>query len=119
MLAGEFVIRLFHARTATHVLHLRSRSYAQHEALKAFYEGIIDLADSYAETYQGSHGLIESYSGGYKMPTTPLPVLEELAEWIAVNRMDLHKKGETHISNIVDEIVALIQQTIYKLKFLS
>ena len=39
--AGELVMRLFHARTTAHVLHLKSRSYAQHVALNEFYDGVV------------------------------------------------------------------------------
>ena len=46
---GKLIMELFHARTTAHVLHLRSRSYAQHVALNTFYDEIIDLADTLAE----------------------------------------------------------------------
>ena len=47
--AGEYIALLFLARDLAHRAHLRTRSYAEHMALGAFYEGIIPLADEFAE----------------------------------------------------------------------
>ena len=58
MKAAEFVGLFFLARDVTHSVHLNTRSYAKHKALQKFYEGIVDLADGFAEAYQGRHGLI-------------------------------------------------------------
>jgi hypothetical protein len=46
------------ARDVTHSVHLNTRSYAKHKALNKFYVGIIELADDFAEAYQGRIGLI-------------------------------------------------------------
>ena len=58
MKACDFVGIFFLARDVTHSVHLNTRSYSKHKALQKFYENIIDLADSFAEAYQGRHGLI-------------------------------------------------------------
>ena len=55
---NEFIGMMFLARDVTHSAHLNTRSYAKHVALGAFYDGIIDLADKFAEAYQGKYGLI-------------------------------------------------------------
>ena len=55
---NDFVGMLFLARDVTHSAHLNTRSYAKHVALNEFYDGIIDLADKFAEAYQGKYGLI-------------------------------------------------------------
>lgn len=114
---GEFVMRCFHARTSAHVLHLKSRSYAQHVALKEFYEGIIPLVDGLVEAYQGEYGLIENYSAKYTVYDNPLSLLDELVTWTEKNRDDVC--DESYCQNIIDEIVALIRSTQYKLRFLK
>lgn len=43
---AEFVARSFAVRTAAHLAHLQSRSYAEHVALGGFYDSLIDLVDS-------------------------------------------------------------------------
>jgi len=119
MKAGEFIIRLFHARTVAHVLHLKTRSYAQHKALNEFYDEIIPLVDSYAETFQGAYGVISEYSGGYRNYTDPVVFIEELCDWVKDNRSDFCARTDTHLLNIIDEVSALIDTTKYKLKVLK
>ena len=58
MSCANFVGILFLGRDVAHSVHLNTRSYAKHKALQKFYDNIIDLADHFAEVYQGKHGLI-------------------------------------------------------------
>ena len=55
---GELIIKLLHARTNAHILHLGTTSFAKHKALNDFYDEIVDLVDTLAEAYQGDYGLI-------------------------------------------------------------
>jgi hypothetical protein len=119
MAAGELVGRCFHARTIAHILHLKTRSFAAHKALNEFYDAIVPLTDSFAEAYQGEYGLIEDYPVKFASYSDALVLLSELNDWIAANRFDCCDKGDTYLQNIIDEIVALISSTTYKLKFLK
>jgi DNA-binding ferritin-like protein len=115
---GELIMRLFHARTNAHILHLKSRSYAAHKALETFYEEIVDIADSIAEAYQGCQlTLIEDYPAKFTPATDPQEMLSTLYAWIDEHRYDDTK--ETQIQNLIDEALALINSTAYKLKFLK
>ncbi len=116
---GELIMRLFHARTAAHVLHLKTRSYAQHKALNEFYDEIVDLADTIAEAWQGAHGLIEEFPGRYSTPSEPVAMLEELCTWVKNNRYKVVDRAETNIQNEIDNVVTLIDSTLYKLRFLK
>lgn len=118
MSAGELVMRCFHARTVAHVLHLKTRSYATHKALNDFYDEIVPLADSFAEAYQGDYGLIQDYPARFQMHTDPLDMLSTLSEWISKHRHECCDEDDTYLQNIIDEIVALIRGTQYKLRFL-
>jgi hypothetical protein len=118
-LVGELVQRLFHARTNAHVLHLATRSYAQHMALNTFYDDIIPIADQLAETYQGDYGLLSTTPLPYKQHDVPLDMLSELSGWIESNREEFWDEDDSYLDNILDEAVALIRQTQYKLRFLS
>jgi hypothetical protein len=40
-------------------------------------------------------------------------------DWIKANRYKAISKDETHLQNIMDEIVALYDRTIFKLHFLE
>ncbi len=119
MSAGELIGRCFHARTVTHILHLKTRSYAAHKALNEFYDEIIPLTDSFAETYQGEYGLITTYPTKFSMEDDAISMLEGLGDWIQKQRHSICDEADTHLQNIIDEIVALIRSTLYKLRFLK
>ena len=115
---GEFIALLFMARDITHREHLKTKSYAQHMALGAFYPAIIELADSIAEAYQGCEGKLITVPYVKNTATGSIDsILRSHLDWISKNRKKL--SDETSIQNIIDEIVALYQSTLYKLKFLA
>ena len=115
---GELILRCFHARTNAHILHLTTRSYAAHKALNEFYDEIVDLADSLAEAYIGSYTLIKFPDAPYEPCGDAIELMDELEEAVAECRADLDEK-DTHLMNILDEIVALAASTRYKLRFLK
>lgn len=116
--AANFVVRLLHAVTDAHIMHLQSRSYSEHMALGALYEGLGDLIDGFTEAYQGKYGLIEEYPDGYISPSKDvLAEITDLNETIKSMRQELPQDSE--LQNIIDEIVSLIDSTIYKLRFLK
>lgn len=115
---AEFVARAFAVRTAAHLAHLQSRSYAEHVALGGFYDSLVDLVDSYAEAYQGLFGLIKDYPATPVPAGAPLEFLVDFADWLRPHRAALGQ-GEAALENILDEAVALTAQTIYKLRFLK
>lgn len=119
---ATLVLRLFDARTVIHLMHLSTRSYASHKALNDFYDGILDLADGLAEAFQGQYGIITKYpvrEGSWPDLTKPSDFLGELEQFISGIRDQVCDTSATHLQNIIDEVVALVQSTQYKLKFLS
>jgi hypothetical protein len=118
IMVEQCISRLLHAVTLTHMYHLKSRSFSQHMALGSFYEGLDDLVDSLIEAYQGKYGLIEDYeTDAGEMPPSPLEYLIALNEYVAQSRTEFPQDSE--LQNIIDEIVALIDSTLYKLRFLA
>jgi hypothetical protein len=113
--AAEFVGVLLHSATATHFLHLQTASYASHKALGHYYENIVDLADKYAEAYQGHYGIIplSDYPDGFKVQTNAAKYADSLLSFVKGIRGDLPK--DTDLQNIVDEIVGEIASLSYKL----
>jgi hypothetical protein len=118
--AGEFIGYLFYMRTQAHIYHLQTRSYAQHKALDDFYNEIVGLADGLAETYQGCYGIIKKYST-YPIleDDKPLSKMEDCLKYVNEARYRIFKKEDTNLQNDIDNIVSLIESTIYKLQFLS
>lgn len=116
--AAEFVARAFAARTAAHLAHLKSRSYAAHMALEGFYEDIIDVADRFCEVYQGLFDLIPEYPEVPVPAQDPLMFLADFTDWVRDNRAAC-AQGETSLQNILDEAIAVTARAIYKLRFLK
>lgn len=113
MKAAELVMRCFEARTATHIAHLRTKSYAAHKALEEFYTEVVDAADTFAECYQGLFGVITQYPEVKCVHGEVLPI-KELREWLAENRTAT-ARGHRELENLIDEITALCDRAIYKL----
>ena len=120
MKCADFVGTLFLARDVAHSVHLNTRSFAKHSALNEFYDEIVELADKFAEAYQGRHGLIGPISlMSAKKTTNIVEFLEDSMADIEKMRYDVVEKTDTPIQNIIDEIVGLYLSTLYKLKFLA
>ena len=120
MKCADFVGMLFLARDVAHSVHLNTRSFAKHSALNSFYDEIVDLADKFAEAYQGRHGLIGPISlMSAKKTTNIVEFLEDSLADIEKMRYEVVEKTDTPLQNIIDEIVGLYLSTLYKLKFLA
>ncbi len=120
MKCNDFVGMMFLARDVTHSVHLNTRSYAKHKALQKFYENIIDLADGFAEAYQGRHGLIGPISlMSAKKTGNVVEFLQDQLEEIEKGRYDVCEKDDTPLQNLNDGIIELYLSTLYKLRFLA
>lgn len=120
MKCADFVGTLFLARDVAHSVHLNTRSFAKHSALNEFYDEIVELADKFAEAYQGRHGLIGPISlMSAKKTTNIVEFLEDSLADVEKMRFEVCEKTDTPIQNIIDEIVGLYLSTLYKLKFLA
>jgi hypothetical protein len=112
----QIVAILFLDRTLAHLEHLRTKSYAQHKALQDFYEGVVDLADTLAETYQGYEGIMD-------IPLLSIEAKVNIADHLSKRVIEIQKLRKScdlsAIQNIVDEIVGLYLSTVYKLRNLS
>ena len=120
MTAAQLMGLLFLGRNVAHSVHLNTRSYSKHVALNTFYDEVIDVADAFAEAYQGRHGLIGPIAiPAAKKTTNIIEFLQDQLADIEKGRYDLCEKTDTPIQNIIDEIVGLYLSTIYKLRFLA
>lgn len=120
MSCANFVGILFLGRDVAHSVHLNTRSFSKHMALNTFYDEIVELADKFAEAYQGRHGLIGAISlQSTKKPGNILEFLQDQLEEIEDMRYKVVDKTDTALQNIIDEIVGLYLSTLYKLKYLA
>jgi chloramphenicol O-acetyltransferase len=120
MKAADFVGMMFLARDVAHSVHLNTRSFSKHMALNTFYDEIVDLADKFAEAYQGKHGLMGPISLMNARKTSNIvEFLQDQLDEIENVRYQVCDKTETALQNIIDEIVGLYLSTLYKLRFLA
>jgi len=116
----DFIGMFFLARDVVHSVHLNTRSYSKHKALQKFYENIIDLADSFAEAYQGRHGLIGPVTlQSSKKTSNVTEFLEDQLNEIEKCRYEICDKDDSPLQNLIDGIIELYLSTLYRLKFLS
>ena len=120
MTPANFVGTLFLARDVAHSVHLNTRSYSKHKALRHFYEDIVGLADKFAEAYQGRNGLIGPIIlMSAKKTNNIIEFLQDSMAELEGCRYEMCDKSDTPIQNIIDEIIGLYLSTLYKLRFLA
>ena len=117
----KFFSKLFEARQMAHIFHLQVKAEMgsgwEHDALKEFYDGILEFADDLIETYQGQYGIVEGYDVIDSSATNQMKSLEYLkqtVDFIRTERKSINEE-DTHLHNVIDEIIALFYKTIYKL----
>lgn len=117
---ADFIGMLFLARDVAHSVHLNTRSFSKHMALNTFYDEIVELADGFAEAYQGRRGLIGPISlMSAKKTTNIIEFLEDQLAEIEAMRYDVCDKTDTPLQNLIDGIIELYLSTLYKLRFLA
>ena len=112
--AAEFVGMLFLAREIAHRIHLKTASFAEHKTLNEFYEGIVPLADDFAQQFQGKFDIrldIPYVNNIYK--GTISQFLRQQMDWIESNRQQIVPRTETALHNVIDEVVGLYQNILY------
>jgi hypothetical protein len=120
---GQFVSTLFASRTQAHVFHLQTTgegSFATHKVLNDYYDEIVGITDGLVESYQGKYGIVTGYSNvtlqEFQNCEEVILYFETLYIYVEKSRQMLPQ--DSYIQNQVDEIVALITSTLYKLRFL-
>lgn len=108
----ELIERMFKARNNAHVRHWKTNSYAEHQALGGYYDGVIDVLDNLVEAYQGCLGLVEG------LPEQDADIVKALNDemiWLNENRERIAHKIPA-LENIIDELTGLHAKTLYKLE---
>ena len=106
---------LFHLKNQTELYHWQTSSHAQHSAFGDLYEALEDLVDSFMEAYMGCYG----------RPTISKPIkifnygemdcMEYYSNMITVFNQYQQNIQQSELNNILDEIKAAINKTIYLL----
>ena len=115
----ELLCEMLEASAQAKVYHWQTSSFAEHEALGDFYEGFNSLMDKFIESYQGCYGRIMMGCDMEVKPYTldaPVAFLTDFKNCISGGARML-VLGNSALSNILDEINGLVEQTLYRLTF--
>lgn len=110
MTPGKFIGILFNSRDAMHIAHLQTTSFAEHKALNAYYDGILELTDTFTEAYFGANKRVEIIIPEAKVldSTTHLKELRSI--------LDTERNNyPSELQNIIDEMLGLVDKTLYLL----
>jgi len=112
--------KLLDSQRQTHIFHLQTKSFAEHKALQDYYDAIGDLVDGIAESAQGKYGIL---TGWKSLPTEEYQSNEQCITYLKSLLNDVASAynivKDTYIQNQLDEVTALINSTLYKLRFLK
>lgn len=116
--ASEFISKLLEAAVIIHKQHLMTTgpgSFAAHEALGDVYDQLETGADNLAESFMGCKRVGLSFGGvdakDFSSET------RRIYEYIEANRMMMG--SESHIQNLVDEVLDSLARNLFKLDRLS
>ena len=110
MIPNKFIGLLFQSRDTMHLTHLQTTSFAEHKALNAYYDGILDLTDSFTEVYFGRFKRIDIVIPESKS-LSAVEHLKEMQQLIDGERTNY----SSELQNIMDEMLGLINKTLYLL----
>ena len=111
----QLVIELFESRTQAHIEHLTTTSFAFHKATNDYYDEIVDLTDSIAESWTGLNS-IPIYEEEKIKNTNFVEYLKTLYELCTKTQA---KCEFSNVNNKIDEVKELISGTLYKINNLK
>jgi len=110
MTPSNFIGTMFQSRDIMHIAHLQTTSFAEHKALNAYYDGILDLTDKFVEVYFGRNKRVPFtiYESKIEDAVTHLKGIQKI--------LDEERNGyASELQNIMDEMLGLVNQTLYLL----
>jgi len=110
MTPGKLIGTLFQSRDAMHIAHLQTTSFAEHKALNVYYDGILDLTDTFTEAYFGRFKRVEIIIPESKV----LDAMSHLKELQSI--LDTERNNyPSELQNIIDEMIGLVDKILYLL----
>lgn len=116
MTIEEFFGTLQESITAEWRKHLQTNKYSAHVALDDFYKEMPEKVDALIEAYQADNDVVKDYKNVLDSGMDALEYLEALKKLTKEGRELL---GSSELESLTDDILSLIDSTIYKLKHLK
>ena len=110
MTPGKFIGTLFQSRDMMHIAHLQTTGFAEHKALNGYYDGILELTDTFSEVYFGRNKRVEIVIPESKNMDA-VSHLKEMQSIVDSERSNY----SSELQNIMDEMLSLINKTLYLL----
>lgn len=113
---NEFLGTLLQSVTDAHKMHLATKKFSVHKALNEYYDDAPEAVDALVEAWQGVHGVADLKA--LDIPADdPVKYFTELKEMADAGRDAFIEEDE--LKSECDNVIALIDQTLYKLKELK
>ena len=97
--------------------HLKTSNYDVHVILNDFYEDMPEKVDALIEAWMAINGKVEEYKNVFEPhDVEPKEYLNQLRKFIKDGRSLM---GESELESLVDDILGLVDSTLYKLKELN
>ena len=111
----EIFLTLNEAAVQVHVLHLQTKSYAEHMALGSLYEALQEAVDGWTEALIGADGGKRPKLGGSIEISEYTPEL--MRQYIASIASELEKIADlpSDVLNMRDDLLAVVHKTQYLL----
>ena len=113
----EFLSALNSCKQQAIFWHNQTTNYSEHKTLNGFYDEILDLLDGLVESTAGIYGRPTGYDvhdpQDWTSTEDTIKYFQAVYQMIQTERTSLY--SETWIQNQIDEIAALVAQTIYLL----
>jgi hypothetical protein len=112
-----FTLALLNSATCAHLQHWQTKNYSRPQGSEEVLFGHPRLVDRLAETYMGRNGLVGDFDEEFEIEKDPVRYFKALQKYVDDSRK--HIGDESELQNIIDEILDLINSTLYRLQNLS
>lgn len=114
---GEFCGTLMQSVVEMWKAHLMTDRYSEHMALDEYYKEMPEKVDSFIECFLSIDGKIDNYKNTLIFDDDAIEYLTELKN-LVVDGRDKYA-STTELESAIDDVLSLIDSTLYKLKELK
>lgn len=104
-------------------LHLKAKKYSIHVILEEYYNDALDMIDAFIEHYQGICGctIIDGSVSDVLVSDDPFTYFNSLKDYVLnfSNDSNIFNEKNSEIKSDIDDILRLIDSTLYKLSHLT
>jgi hypothetical protein len=113
----QFLSTLNSAKQQVIFWHNQTEVYSEHKTLNNFYDEILELLDGLVESTAGIYGRPKGYEAhdftDWTSTDDTIKYFQALYKYVQTERKNIYQ--DSWIQNQIDEIAALVAQTIYLL----